>query len=275
MTWHPVDSTRAGALSDARRQLHHAAQMATAAGISYLPPRSDDSHTNLEWVDRHGALESNPVPASRGTLRVGVRVGDLTLLLIREEDISELPLRGQSMDQAASWLRERLAAAGLDGDRYTLKRHYQIPPHPVAGGARFSAADADLTQLEKWFSNGAAALEAVRRANREASEVRCWPHHFDIATLITIGASASVGVGLEPGDAYYSEPYFYVNAHPQPSVDRLTATLAGKGVWHTREWIGAVLPGSRVVPDGAAQEGQVSAFLASAVAACRTLVTPE
>src|SRR4051812_30076366 len=43
----PETATR---LSDARRQLHHAAQFATAAGISYLPARPDDSHTNLEWL---------------------------------------------------------------------------------------------------------------------------------------------------------------------------------------------------------------------------------
>jgi hypothetical protein len=107
-------------------------------------------------------------------------------------------------------------------------------------------------------------LESLRDRTSGASEVRCWPHHFDIATLVDIGSGATVGVGLEPGDTYYVEPYFYVNRHPRPADKTLATTLDGNGSWHTREWIGAVLPGSRVSPaDG--QREQIDAFLDSAV----------
>jgi hypothetical protein len=78
-----------------------------------------------------------------------------------------------------------------------------------------------------------------------ASEVRCWPHHFDIATLIEVARGKTIGVGMEPGDVYYDEPYFYVNLHPRPAAPP-TALLGGHGTWHTHEWIGAVLPVSRL-----------------------------
>ena len=80
----------------------------------------------------------------------------------------------------------------------------------------------------------------------------------------------TVGVGLEPGDAYYDEPYFYVTASPRPPAAAATAPLAGDGSWHTHEWVGAVLPGSRLRP--AQIESQPSAFLDSGIAACRQLV---
>jgi hypothetical protein len=101
--------------------------------------------------------------------------------------------------------------------------------------------------------------------------VRCWPHHFDIATLIDRGAAAdktarSVGVGMEPGDDSYAEPYYYVNAYPPPAAGAMLPALAGDGSWHTAGWFGAVLPGSRLARSG--QHDQVAAFLGSAVRAC-------
>lgn len=90
-----------------------------------------------------------------------------------------------------------------------------------------------------------------------ASDVRLWPHHFDIATLVALGAGASTGAGLVLGDSCYEGPYFYVNVHPQPSIEQLTDPLAGGGTWQTHEWVGAVLPGSRIVGDAATQQAQV------------------
>ena len=64
-TWKPLDTSAGARLSDARRQLHHAAQLATAFGISYLPKKPDDSHTNLEWIESNSALASNPLGENR------------------------------------------------------------------------------------------------------------------------------------------------------------------------------------------------------------------
>src|SRR4051812_7056528 len=85
--WAPLDASLAGQLGDARRQLHHAAQFAAAVGISYLPHAADDSHTNLEWLAAHRALASHTVSSMSGNVRLGVRVADLTLLVI-EDDVA-------------------------------------------------------------------------------------------------------------------------------------------------------------------------------------------
>lgn len=263
--WTFVDPGSAADLSDARLQLHHAAQLATAFGISYLKPEEDDSHTNLEWLPRRAALASNGL----ADLRVGVRPVDLALLVGEHA----FRLRDQTVEAAAEWVRTRLSEEGLDGARYTLERHYEIPSHPVAHGAAFDPEPGHLAALGHWLDNAAARLEGLRKTQPGASEVRCWPHHFDIATLITVGPGRTVGVGLEPGDAYYDEPYFYVNLRPSPDAGGLPDTLEGGGVWHTHEWIGAVLPASRLTADRAEQPKQVDAFLESAVRTCRALVS--
>ena len=67
---------------------------------------------------------------------------------------------------------------------------------------------------------------------------------------------------MEPGDAYYDEPYYYVNRHPQPVAPPAVA-LNGNGAWHSREWIGAVLVGSKINAEN--QQEQIQSFITSAI----------
>ena len=81
-----------------------------------------------------------------------------------------------------------------------------------------------------------------------APTVRCWPHHFDLATLFALEAgdpetARSVGVGLSPGDGSYAEPYFYCT--PWPAPENLPEP-PGPLHWHTQGFTSLVCPASRV-----------------------------
>ena len=271
--WLPLHPSKSLALGDSRLQLHHAAQFATALGISFLHPKPDDSHTNLGWEPRHESLCSRPVPGPQGQVQAAVRPRDLTLLVVIDGTIKrQIPVHGLTVSQAEASLCDAIAAAGLDGRRLTMKRHYDLPEHPVAGGEPFdSGASDEFAQLASWYSNAASLLDELR--NRiGGDEVRCWPHHFDIATLATIAAGRTSGAGMLPGDDQLPEPYFYVNAYPPPPAERATATLQGGGRWNTEGWFGAVLPGSHLSTDPAAQPSQIRSFLNSAFEACASLL---
>jgi hypothetical protein len=270
-TWRPLDPQRGTDLVDTRLQFHHAAQLATALGISYLPAQPDDSHTNLEWIGAIDALASNPAGAP--AIRLAARPPSLAILVLDSNAnvLATYLLDGRTIDDAARWIRGQLAEYGLDGTRYTLKRHYEIPSHPVDSGAAFRATTPVLfEELASWYSNAAAALEQIASATPNASPVRCWPHHFDIATLIDVVPGKTVGVGMEPGDDYWPEPYFYASMNPRPDTDAPLPELGGNGSWHTRDWIGAVLPASRLAPTN--QHAQVDEFIRSAVSACQGLL---
>ncbi len=273
--WQPIHPEAAARLTDSRLQLHHAAQFGAAAGISFLHHLPDDSHTNLEWIPALGGLFSRVIPAQLA-FRIGVRPVKLAVLVVTDENrpVSEYPLHGRTITEAKDWIRAQINLLGADGSRYTLARHYEIPRHDVAIGESFDASEqACFDELSKWFANGAAMLGSLTRTSSTASEVRCWPNHFDIGTLIKVAAGRAIGIGLESGDDYYDEPYFYVNMRPQPTAARARSRpLWGSGTWHTDEWVGAVLRGSRL---GAAssQERQAREFLDSAVSACRALLT--
>jgi hypothetical protein len=274
-TWQPVRPEDAAKLTDCRLQLHHAAQFGAAAGISFLEHRPDESHTNLEWVPSLAGLFSRVIPTGR-PFRIGARPSKFALLIVTDDNqpIAEYKLHGRTITDATEWIRSQIKPLGADPTRYTLRRDYEIPSHQVAFGESFDASAPTLfEELSKWFSNAATLLGSVVRKTRGASEVRCWPQHFDLATLIKVAPGRTIGMGLEPGDDFYDEPYFYLNMRPQPAASRAQSRpLWGNGTWHTNEWVGPVLPGSRFGA-ASAQERQVREFLDSAIAACRALVT--
>jgi hypothetical protein len=269
--WRPLRIEKATSLVDARLQLHHAAQLATALGISYLPKKADDSHTNLQWIGGLSALVSNAVSGSNA-VRIGVSAAPLALLvLVNDSPRANLPLDGRTVAEAADWVREHLATLGLDAAKYTLAKHYTIPTHAVDGGAQFDTTDSEaFEQLAAWYSDGAMVLGELVAKMPHAAPVRCWPHHFDIATVIEVSPGKTINVGMEPGDVYYAQPYYYASAYPPPHGDLPRRPLAGNGRWHTHEWVGAVLPGSEI--QTAHQHRQIEAFIDSAVRAASALL---
>ena len=108
-----------------------------------------------------------------------------------------------------------------------------------------------------------------------SSPVRCWAHHFDIATVISLeGGDAevarSIGLGLSPGDDSYGEPYFYVAPWPHPEADQLE-DVAAIGHWHMAGFVAYVVTGSEFAGDDDGGTA-VKAVLVSALARCKALL---
>jgi hypothetical protein len=241
MAWQCTGSIDPCALVDARLQLHWAAQAAAGVGRTLNAPRPDDSHTTFTWSTDEEALLQEPV---RG-LVAGLRLRDLTLL-VRGAASAELPLRGRTLEEGFAFLESHFAAP--------LRRpEVDLPDHPVAHGAVFDAGDAELAELARYYANAAATFDGT---------VRCWPHHFDIATLIDLGDSRTIGIGLSPGDGTFSEPYLYVTPWPYPDASCLGALTVGR--WNTAGWTGAVLLGSEMK-----DEATVCGFVAQATGRAR------
>jgi hypothetical protein len=242
-------------------------------GISYLARRADDSHTSMSWDRRHEAIRSPETRALSHAVRVAIRPRDMTLLVLVNNSVGQqIPLHGSNVGQVESALRSALAATGLDARRYTLERHFTLPVHAVAGGQSFDASrHDDFAELAKWYGNAATILNDVK-IRVGGSDVSCWPHGFDIATLAKLGPGQTMGTGMSPGDRMYPEPYLYVNMNPAPKVVDLPE-LAAAGSWNRTGWFGAVLPGSRLPAGIQEQQAQVTAFLDSAIEACTQFVS--
>lgn len=146
-----------------------------------------------------------------------------------------------------------------------LKRpDVDLPDHAVAHGATFDAHSKHLLYLVTCYASTAAILEDVVRAEPAAGPPLCWPHHFDIATLLTLGGGKMIGIGFAPGDDGIRESYWYVNLFPYPHPSLLAPLRNGS--WHTEGWTGAVLPAS-------AGPQRATEFIREATERCRALLS--
>jgi hypothetical protein len=277
-SWARLGAVAPDALLEARLQAHYAAQILAAAGASLIKPLPDDSHTACEWYDRVQALVGGEIP---GGLRAGLRLRDLRLLLLTKEgiELASTPLVGRTLNDGIAWLAGQLAAqSGVE--KPVLKRPgYELPAHALGDGAAFKLEAAPAAELATWFANADRALQFVAAREPEALQVRCWPHHFDMATPLNLDPfvprekARSIGVGMSPGDETIRQPYFYVTPWPAPKTEKLPG-LPGGGTWQRKGWTGAVLTAAKLVSADSAerQVETLTDFLDSALTACRELL---
>ncbi|MEM1046718.1 MAG: hypothetical protein AAGL24_11215 [Pseudomonadota bacterium] len=262
-------------LAGARAQAHRAAQLVTRAARANLPARPDDSHSNMGWDLDRACFRSWPLRPGHAAPTVDLSLAPLTLSLTLEDGtIDSLPLDGVPIPEADTWLDAMLGSSGL-----TPAQETEIPydlPDDVARIAVFHAPDGDeaAQALAAWFGFAASLLTDLERRHAEIlpgpGPVRCWPHHFDIATYVALEdgdpeTARGIGVGLSAGDESYGEPYFYINPWPQP--DSMTAPLP-IGHWHTAGFVGAILT-STVVMELSDRPAEAADFLETAFAAAR------
>lgn len=268
--WRSLGAVPPMSLGPARLEAHIGASLAAAVGRALATPVDDSDHVSLRWRSDERILH-------------GVRVGRLrpvsaafrparSELVVRDGGdgtIGSLALEGRTVEEARSWLTAALAALepGSSGAALELAS-------PPVGSAdhEFEKPGLGALEIDAWLGNAAALLEETRiAAGPEASPVRCWPHHFDIATLVTLDpdtdaeAARSIGIGLSMGDDATPQPYWYVNIWPAPSAPDLHPLPVGS--WITDGWLGAILTGEEIVAAGTAREQErlTRVFLGAAV----------
>ena len=272
--WKPLQTIEHHRLTQARLAAHYAAQWLARTARAHIEPKADDSHTNLGWDRTLGGLTTHPL-ADRSQL--ALRIADLTLRLLGPNE-SELSLDNRNEADIRAWLGSRLNAMGLDPFALDKPLPYDMPASAIASGGRYQLGELRpaLAELSGWYDNASRALgdlrhELVVRGLR-APLVRCWPHHFDLDTLVYFSAcpdsTRTMGVGFSPGDEYYDEPYFYVSIYPARAVTTLPTLPVGH--WHSHDFTAAILTARRIL-DESDQGVAVGSFLRSATHAISAL----
>ncbi len=255
--WSTLGQQAPTALVRARHLAHHAAQWPTKAARANLAAPADDSHASLTWDDARAALMSQPLPANGADVRIGLRVAGLELVVVRGEVVLDTyTLEGRTEAMTGVWFDSALRSLGLK-PASDVALPYTLPYHPVAKRAAFRRgpeADA-LEELARWFGAAADVLNdiAAKLAHLRPGPgpVRCWPHHFDIATLVALEESSaessrSIGIGVSPGDEHYAQPYAYVSPWPKLAAAGLPS-LPPPGHWHTQGFVAAVATGEEIL----------------------------
>ena len=241
-------------LNQVREQCHQAIQNVAAVGRSFLPPSKEDENANLEWDSNLQRLVGRWVEAEDVVFRSSLSIAEFKVLLVNRdfETISEFELEGKTQTDVMVWLERQLGELGFEFSRINLAYPYEIPEYPTAKGEAFHITNkVAARELSRLYHNTLFILNDFLKGFGETESIKCWPHHFDIAGRIILlnsgdpSTTKSIGLGLSPGDQYYNEPYFYVSPWPYPSKE-LKSIDSTLGHWHEHDWIGAVLPVSKI-----------------------------
>ena len=254
-SWREIDGVDRGTLREARLQAHFALQWLARAARAYATPAPNDHHTNLGWNDAIRGFTTHTLP--QGAV-VGLDIAQLMLTLWDSMSPPQsIDLQGRRDVEIREWLGRHLSAnKGLDADALDRPSPYQMPEHPIGHGAPYGAPGLGpaLAALAVWYANADDVLGETRQSiiarGIDATPVRCWPHHFDLDSLISLGSGAgayTVGVGFSPGDEYYDQPYLYVSRHPPPPDVASLPSLAPVGHWHTHHFTAAVATADLIV----------------------------
>ncbi len=239
----------ATALVPVRMMSHQAVQWVSRAARANLPARDDDSHSSLSWHADHQSLVSQFLDDAQ-RIQLGFSFATGQLIWLEEGAIIDA-LRLSSEDEAQRWCDERLVDRAL-APTGQAQMPYEL--EPVDYGALDSNRTA-LGTLGGWFGAAQELLDGLVALHGDsavvAPAVRCWPHHYDLATLFVLDrgnpeTARSVGVGLSPGDGSYAEPYLYCTPWPTPAA---LPAASEHFTWHTEGFTSLVCSASAVTVD--------------------------
>jgi len=273
--WRRLDPVPFDEIGKACNMVHEAIQLIASTGISYVQKRQDDSHTNCEWSRSLKSFVGN-VFGEKNDICLGLNIADLKLLLLKENwtIIEEFNLNCKSLGEILTWMKNNYECFGLNFDQFTLDKHYDIPAKYVLEGGKFNIENKQAFQeLSDYYANADMVLRSYKSDLTNTTPVRCWPHHFDIATLLNIGQEKlqSIGIGFSPGDNKNPEPYYYITMWPYPDLEKVSLPDISIGKWNIEGWIGTSLSASAIIKntDEQTQSRMVLDFIEDSVSAIK------
>ena len=225
--------------------IHLASQYLAAAGISFLSPKEDDSHTNLGWSEVGSYYYSRPLNDQGDHLTL-----DLTDFSLRWEshDNSEgFELHNRLHSDILAWISDKAAEANMQ-QPYRYKFHYSLP-YLISDNYKFEKQAGAIQKEIELRSLAPKVLDKILNEFGLDSEIRIWPHHFDTGAYASLPSdtNTSIGLGLAIPDSLIVDYYYYVAAYRNNGA-LPTGGLAAlsNGQWLSQGFTGAVLPASDV-----------------------------
>lgn len=256
--WLKLSVDNFDALATSREQLHQASQLVALVSRSLNPEDSGDKYGSLLWSDKLGGLVSQPFGEGH---QIALNLVDFKLILLEgQKEIASLSLNGETFEEAIEWVAMELAKLEYEVEELSAELPYEIPKYATSEDEPFELTDLSAHQeLFSYFSNANAFLEDLLKKESRASEIRCWPHHFDLATLITLVANddpeeaTTIGIGLSPGDEGSKEPYFYITPWPYPTLNHAELPDLPSGHWQEEGWTGLLIKASEILASTSAE----------------------
>lgn len=226
------------------KTFHIVAQYLATTAISFLDPKTDDSHTNLGW--KNGALHTHSLSDQNCVLSLDYR----SFSLIWTNDAGyrkEMSLDGKTHSEIITWIR-RVSLDLKYTKVYEYKLHYELPYENITSGFVFQKPSDEITnRLIQQRDLVQSSLEKVLKKTHQNTLIRIWPHHFDSGSFFVIGNEIGIGLGMAIPDAMINDFYLYVSGYQgHDAMELSSSTSLEKGTYHNSGWKGFALPVSGI-----------------------------
>lgn len=285
--WPQLAITEIYGLNRATEQVHRAVQFISMAGKFFLEHLPDESNTNMGWDMENRRLYGHTLPSGH---RLSVHPESLTLQVIGEQNsvVAQLPLEEKTWEDGVEWVKKTFQTFGVDTSAYRMDIHYDIPDHEIHHGASFqTTSEMNFNAFSTARDIGDQVMKAWASPFEYATDVRSWPHHFDIGSYIPLTKDEagetvkSITIGLAIQDAYVDEYYFYIthwNRDGEVSYEHLPE-LPASGYWNRKHFTGAFLKLSDLIQgsDTNKQIDKINRFMRAGILASMELlgINPE
>lgn len=226
-------------------ELHQAAQYLAAAGISYVTPQSDDSHTNLGWDSEKKQLATHTFGSEKHQLLIAVESG-LLIWSQKGKVEASIALVEATHSDILNWIDMLAKQQGLPEYKYEF--HYELPYAPLKDDHVFSFNENALVHILNRWTMGKRSFEKFLTNLKFNSPIRIWPHHFDLGFYVQLDRAGALflGGGLAVPDSLVDDLYFYSSAWKNGRAVQTNSfgTLI-IGEWQT-DWDGATLAASNM-----------------------------
>ncbi|MFY0688338.1 MAG: hypothetical protein JXQ90_14285 [Cyclobacteriaceae bacterium] len=236
-------------LSSLRVQYHQAIQNVAAVGRTFLAKSEDDQNAVLSWVPGLWRMAGKWVKANK-TFRSSFSLDDCKVYLVDEKvnTIGSFDLAGQTYTQVMIWLEEQIGTLLLTHSELSMNLPYELSDEVFQKGEKFDKFDLQLSHdFGGLYHSPWIIFSELKNKYESSSDIRIWPHHFDIAMTITLketgeeATNTTLTLGMFPGDEHNVEPYFYVASWPHIQSEPKQKIVAGTK-WVSDDWTGTVLP---------------------------------
>jgi len=221
-------------------QLHLASQYLAAAGISFVTPKDDDSHTNLGFDPETKSMETRLLSKEVDVLTLSYNKFSLEWHSFIGNAFFELD--GKTHKEVLQWLEE-ISSKRL-GKTYTYNLHYELP-YTIDDNYTYKLESLEkLQHLCNLRVLAAHTFENFVESNSLNTEIRVWPHHFDTGGFASIdNTEVSIGFGLAIPDSVCNHHYFYsVGYKDNQVINTESFENLSKGTWLNSDFKGAILP---------------------------------
>lgn len=225
------------------KELHIAAQYLSAAAISFVEAKQDDSHTNFAWLEG-STLFSRALGNPK--YKLALNFSSFSIEWYADQVfIASIDLAETNHLVIINWIKERIKEAGYKKE-YSYKFHYNIGYEIEMQDYTFPVPNQkELNRIAELFSSANEVLHQVLKEQSLYSEIRVWPHHFDMGAYTVLNEEVSVGMGLAIPDHIIPDFYYYIRGYQGENTiptENLNSLVDGE--WQTGEMEAGILKAS-------------------------------